>query len=225
MDLVAGVRKEGSRGGRGDFKWSDVKDSSHRENYLGHSLMAPVGRWQQGKDLQWYTRGEDGPEEAARKEREERQRVKAAEEEAMARVLGLPLPSQNVNLTPLGGGEKTATDGNPAEKTTERDSKDSRQLRRERTRSPERDRDRERDRRGDRDRERRQHRRHDEREHRSHRSHKRRSRSRSVDRDRERRRRRSGSRSRSRERSERDKHGRHRDDRPRRPREEYYRRH
>ena len=40
MDLVAGVRKEGSRGGRGEFKWEDVRDSQHRENYLGHSLMA-----------------------------------------------------------------------------------------------------------------------------------------------------------------------------------------
>ncbi|KAL8799909.1 MAG: hypothetical protein Q9200_007411 [Gallowayella weberi] len=40
MDLVAGVRKEGSRGGRDAFKWEDVKDDQHRENYLGHSLMA-----------------------------------------------------------------------------------------------------------------------------------------------------------------------------------------
>ena len=40
MDLVAGIRKEGSRGGRGEFKWEDVRDSQHRENYLGHSLMA-----------------------------------------------------------------------------------------------------------------------------------------------------------------------------------------
>jgi len=57
MDLLQTVRKEGSRlvqdflspnyfslttlsGGRGDFKWDDVKNDVHRENYLGHSLMA-----------------------------------------------------------------------------------------------------------------------------------------------------------------------------------------
>lgn len=27
-------------GGRDAFKWEDVKDDQHRENYLGHSLMA-----------------------------------------------------------------------------------------------------------------------------------------------------------------------------------------
>lgn len=40
MDLLQTVRKEGSRGGRAEFKWEDVKGSQHRENYLGHSLMA-----------------------------------------------------------------------------------------------------------------------------------------------------------------------------------------
>jgi hypothetical protein len=40
MDLLQTVRKEGSRGGRADFKWDDVKQDTHRENYLGHSVMA-----------------------------------------------------------------------------------------------------------------------------------------------------------------------------------------
>ncbi|CRG86268.1 Multiple myeloma tumor-associated protein 2 homolog [Talaromyces islandicus] len=112
MDLVAGVRKEGSRGGRGDFKWSDVKDSSHRENYLGHSLMAPVGRWQKGRDLNWYAKSnEDGSEEAAARAKQEledeRRRVKEAEQEALARALGLPVApkTSDANLTPLGGGD------------------------------------------------------------------------------------------------------------------------
>lgn len=40
MDLVQSIRKEGSRGGRANFSWEDVKGDEHRENYLGHSLMA-----------------------------------------------------------------------------------------------------------------------------------------------------------------------------------------
>ncbi|GAM39847.1 hypothetical protein TCE0_034f11721 [Talaromyces pinophilus] len=110
MDLVAGVRKEGSRGGRDSFKWSDVKQSSHRENYLGHSIMAPVGRWQQNRDLNWYAKTDDSSAaDKAKLEREEEiRRVKEAEQDAMALALGLPVApraSNNANLTPLGGQE------------------------------------------------------------------------------------------------------------------------
>lgn len=34
------ISADRSSGGRDAFKWEDVKDDQHRENYLGHSLMA-----------------------------------------------------------------------------------------------------------------------------------------------------------------------------------------
>ncbi|KAF2083879.1 hypothetical protein K490DRAFT_7542, partial [Saccharata proteae CBS 121410] len=85
-------------GGRADFKWEDVKNDQHRENYLGHSVMAPVGRWQKGRDLNWYTRTGDEATDAASIEaarKEELRRVKEAEEDAMAAALGLPVPVRN----------------------------------------------------------------------------------------------------------------------------------
>ncbi|KAL9094094.1 MAG: hypothetical protein Q9165_003509 [Trypethelium subeluteriae] len=104
MDLLQTVRKEGSRGGRANFKWEDVKNDQHRENYLGHSLMAPVGRWQTGKDLSWYAKSgnEDGAPSAEDIRREELRRIKEAEEDALNLALGLPVASRNSNLTPLG---------------------------------------------------------------------------------------------------------------------------
>ncbi|KZZ98429.1 Kinase phosphorylation domain protein [Moelleriella libera RCEF 2490] len=107
MDLLQTVRKTGSRGGV-NFSWDEVAASSHRENYLGHSLKAPVGRWQKGRDLNWYAKADDdagpggssietGEERAAREKKEELRKIKQAEEEAIARELGLPPPQGNTS--------------------------------------------------------------------------------------------------------------------------------
>ncbi|XP_037133099.1 multiple myeloma tumor-associated protein 2 [Syngnathus acus] len=75
----------GVRGGQDQFNWDDVKVDKHRENYLGNSLKAPVGRWQKGKDLTWYAKDKTG---RTRTKEEELAAVKAAEHEALMAALG-----------------------------------------------------------------------------------------------------------------------------------------
>ena len=67
--------------------------------------MAPVGRWQKGKDLSWYAKGDDkagengetAEERKIRERKEEIRKIKEAEEDALARALGLPVVDRNVS--------------------------------------------------------------------------------------------------------------------------------
>ncbi|KAJ3167260.1 hypothetical protein HDU87_001708, partial [Geranomyces variabilis] len=80
--------RAGTRGGQGLFKWDDVKDDKHRENYLGHSLNAPVGRWQKNKDLTWYAKDESGTLTATETLDAELKLIRQQEQEALAEALG-----------------------------------------------------------------------------------------------------------------------------------------
>jgi hypothetical protein len=88
------IREASVRGGAGRFNWEDVKkDEKFRDTYIGHSLYAPVGRWQKGKDLQWYAKPTptNAADEKARQKAEriaEIRKIKEAEEEALAEALG-----------------------------------------------------------------------------------------------------------------------------------------
>ncbi|GJN89016.1 hypothetical protein Rhopal_001987-T1 [Rhodotorula paludigena] len=100
----------GTRGGQGDFKWSDVAADKDREYYLGHSLNAPVGRWQQGKDLTWYNKDRGDAEEVERQRREELKRIKEAEEDALSQALGFaptPRPPTATGSSSLGAAVNT----------------------------------------------------------------------------------------------------------------------
>ncbi|KAF9581960.1 hypothetical protein BGW38_000837 [Lunasporangiospora selenospora] len=80
----------GTRGGRDQFKWEDVKEDKYRENYLGNSLHASVGRWQKGRDLTWYAKSGSESDQAGIDARQsELQRIKELEAEALAQALGV----------------------------------------------------------------------------------------------------------------------------------------
>ena len=55
------------------------------QNYLGHSINAPTGRWQKNKDIHWYSRDIHEDEEA--RIAEEIRVLKEQEAEALAAAL------------------------------------------------------------------------------------------------------------------------------------------
>lgn len=66
-----------------------VKEDKDRDHYLGNSIAAPKGRWQNGRDINWYNRDAHahGTDAAAEKRRQELLEVKQAEQEAMNQLL------------------------------------------------------------------------------------------------------------------------------------------
>ncbi|KAI9022574.1 kinase phosphorylation protein-domain-containing protein [Hyaloraphidium curvatum] len=98
MDPLFHPTREGSRGGRDQFNWDAVKDDKYRENYLGHSLLAPVGRWQKNRDLTWYAKdgAAAGGKTAAELEAEELERIKLQEAELLAEALGYKGPKKHL---------------------------------------------------------------------------------------------------------------------------------
>ncbi|SYW75877.1 uncharacterized protein UBRO2_01032 [Ustilago bromivora] len=100
----------GARGGAAEFSWDKVKESKDREFYLGNSVAAPTGRWQDGRDINWYNKDASTSSSAAADERrEELRKIKQAETAALYAKLGKPPPAPRSDDGLVKVGERLAS--------------------------------------------------------------------------------------------------------------------
>lgn len=76
-----------------------MREDRHRENYLGHSVAAPKGRWQQNRDIHWYNR-ESTHGLDAKQRKQELADVKRAEQEAMETLLYVTADATDAVVVP-----------------------------------------------------------------------------------------------------------------------------
>eukprot|EP00371_Babesia_bovis_P002851 XP_001611498.1 hypothetical protein [Babesia bovis T2Bo] len=89
MDIRLSPPREGTRGGREQFKWEDIKncDNKEREHYLGHSVKIGTVKYKNHfYKHDWYLKNDNKATEGD--PNEELQLIKLYEDELMLEMLG-----------------------------------------------------------------------------------------------------------------------------------------